>query len=134
MGLDVLGQVVGAHELLGALGALEALLARVRPAVSLELVRAGEPLAAEYPVADEGTLSVVPPEVGPEVRRLAVHLVAAGEVADVLLLSGLAVGVSGKSIKKDNVLEFNNKTQSNKSLFERPAAPDLRFDVFLNFC
>lgn len=39
----VLGQMVRAHEALAALGTLEALLARVRAAVALQLVRAGEP-------------------------------------------------------------------------------------------
>lgn len=44
LGVDahVLGQVVGAHEALAALGALEALLARVRAPVPLQLVRARE--------------------------------------------------------------------------------------------
>ena len=74
--LDVLGEVVGAHELLVALRALEALLARVRPPVPLQLVGAREPLAAEEPAADEGALPAVPPQVRPQVRRLAVDLVA----------------------------------------------------------
>ena len=93
MRLDVLGEVVGAHELLVALGALEALLARVRPAVPLQLVGAREPLAAEEPAADEGALAAVPAKVRPQVRRLAVDLVAAVHVADVLLLARLPVGV-----------------------------------------
>ena len=93
--LDVLGEVVGAHELLVALRALEALLARVRPPVPLQLVGAREPLAAEEPAADEGALPAVPPQVRPQVRRLAVDLVAVGDVADVLLLPRLAVGVLG---------------------------------------
>ena len=75
MRLDVLGEVVGAHELLVALRALEALLARVGPPVPLQLVGAREPLAAEEPAADEGPLPAVPPQVRPQVRRLAVHLV-----------------------------------------------------------
>ena len=91
--LDVLGEVVGAHELLVALGALEALLAGVRPAVPLQLVGAREPLAAEEPAADEGALAAVPAQVRPQVRRLAVDLVAAVHVADVLLLARLPVGV-----------------------------------------
>ena len=76
--------MVGAHELLVALRALEALLARVRPPVPLQLVGAREPLAAEEPAADEGPLPAVPPQVRPQVRRLAVHLVAVVHVADVL--------------------------------------------------
>ena len=93
MCLDVLREVVGAHELLVALRALEALLARVRAPVPLELVGAGEALAAEEPAADEGALAAVPPQVRAQVRRLAVHLVAVGDVADVLLLPRLAVRV-----------------------------------------
>ena len=91
--LDVLGEVVGAHELLVALGALEALLPRVRPAVPLQLVGAREALPAEEPAADEGALAAVPAQVRPQVRRLAVHLVAAVHVADVLLLARLPVRV-----------------------------------------
>ena len=45
--LDVLGEVVAAHEALAALGTGEALLARVSPQVPLQLVRAREALAAE---------------------------------------------------------------------------------------
>lgn len=57
------------------------------PEVSLQLVTPGEPLAAEQPVADEGPLARVPPQVRLEVRRLAVDLAAAGDVTavDVLL-------------------------------------------------
>ena len=93
MGLDVLREVIRAHELLVALRALEALLAGVRPAVPLQLVGAREPLAAEEPAADEGALAAVPAKVRPQVRRLAVDLVAAVHVADVLLLARLPVGV-----------------------------------------
>ena len=46
--LDVLGEMVGAHELLVALRALEALLARVRPPVPLQLVGAREPERGDY--------------------------------------------------------------------------------------
>lgn len=56
------------------------------PPVSLQLVAPGEPLPTEHPVADEGSLSAVPAQVGSEVRRLAVNLAAAGNVAYVLLL------------------------------------------------
>lgn len=59
--LDVFGQVIRAHEPLVADGAGEALLPCVRSQMSLELVRAGEPLAAEEPVAYKGPLSRVPP-------------------------------------------------------------------------
>lgn len=56
------------------------------PPVSLQLVAPGEPLPAEHPVADEGSLSTVPAQVSSEVRRLPVNLPAAGDVADMLLL------------------------------------------------
>lgn len=61
-------------------------LTRVCPPVSLKLVAPGEPLAAVHPVANEGPLSAVPAQVSSQVRRLAVDLPAAGDVADVLLL------------------------------------------------
>lgn len=84
--LDVLGQVVRAHELLGALRALEPLFPGVGAPVALQLVRPRELLAAERPAADERPLARVPPQVGPQVRRLAVHLAAARDMADVLAL------------------------------------------------
>lgn len=61
-------------------------LTRVCPPVSLELVAPGESLPAEHPVADEGSLSTVPAEVGSQVRRLSVHLATASDVAYMLLL------------------------------------------------
>lgn len=87
MGLDVLAEVVGAHEALVADGAGEAFLARVSAQMPLQLVGPGEPPAAEEPVADERPLACMPPQVRLEVRRLAVHLPAARDVArvDVLL-------------------------------------------------
>ncbi len=57
----------------------------MRPLVPLQLVRPREPLAAEDPVADEGPLAAVPPQVRPQVRRLAVQLAAARNVANVQL-------------------------------------------------
>ena len=56
------------------------------PAVSLQLVAPGEPLATEDPVADEGPLPGVPAQVSPQVGGLAVDLPTALHVADVLLL------------------------------------------------
>lgn len=50
---NVLGQVIAAHELFAAFGALEPLLAGVRAPVPLQLVRAGETFAALRPRADE---------------------------------------------------------------------------------
>lgn len=57
----------------------------MRALVPLQLVGAGETLAAEQPGADEGSLPGVPPQVSPQVRGFAVHLPAARDVADVLL-------------------------------------------------
>lgn len=53
----VLGQVVAAGEALGAEGAGEALLPRVRPVVAGQLVRARELLVAARPVASKGALT-----------------------------------------------------------------------------
>lgn len=79
----VFAQVVGAHEAFVANRALEALLARVRAQVPLELVRAREALPAEEPVADEGPLPGVPAQVSLQVRRLAVHFTATRDVTAV---------------------------------------------------
>lgn len=57
----------------------------MRALVPLQLIGAGEALPAEHPSADEGPLPRVPPQVGPQVGGLAVHLPAARDVADVLL-------------------------------------------------
>jgi len=83
VGLDVLRQVVRPHEPLVADGARESLFAGVRSKVSLQLVGPGEAFSAEEPVADEGPLPGVPPQVSLQVRRLAVHLAAAGDVTAV---------------------------------------------------
>lgn len=102
---DVLGQVVTPHEPLAAVRAHEALLPSVSPQVSLQLVRPGEALATEEPVADKRPLARVPAQVRLQVRRFPVNFPAAGDVADVLLLlarlvagrGGLAVGTPAAS-------------------------------------
>lgn len=81
--LDVLAQVVAPHEALVTDRAGEALLPRVGAQVPLQLVGAGEPFAAEEPVADEGPFPGVPAQVGLEVRGLAVDFAAAWDVAAV---------------------------------------------------
>jgi len=63
VGLDVLAEVVGAHEALVADAADEPLLAGVSSDVPLQLVGTREPLAAEQPVAQERTLARVPAQV-----------------------------------------------------------------------
>ena len=83
VGLDVFGEVIGAHEALVAHGAGEPLLARVGAEVALELVGSREALAAKEPIANERPLPGVPAEVGLEVTRLAVHFPAARDVAAV---------------------------------------------------
>ncbi len=109
----MLAEVVGAHELLVAVRALESLLSRVGAPVPLQLVRAREALATVEPVADEGPLAAVPPEVGAKVRRLAVHLAAAGNVADVLLLARLAVEIP----EANTVSFFLKKNFHNQDIF-----------------
>lgn len=65
-------------------GGRPAPLTRVGAFVSLELVGAGEALSTEEPLANEGPLAGVPAQVGPQVRRLPIYLVAARYVAHVL--------------------------------------------------
>ena len=79
--LRVLRKVVRPHEPFIAERTSEPLLACVGPKVPLQLVGPGEALAAEKPVADEGSLASVPPEVRLQVARLAVHLAAPRDVA-----------------------------------------------------
>jgi len=83
VGLDVLAEVVGAHEPLGADRADEPFLARVSPDVSLQLVGPREAFAAEQPVAEERAFAGVPAQVRLEVRRFVVDLAAAGQMAAV---------------------------------------------------
>ena len=83
--LGVFGKVIGAHEALAAVGTREALLARVRAQVPLQLVGTREALAAKEPLTAEGPFAGVPSQVSLQVRRLAVHLTAARHVAQVLL-------------------------------------------------
>jgi len=83
MGLDVLAEMIGAHEALRADRADEPFLAGVGPNVPLQLVAAREPLAAEQPVAEERPLAGVPAQVRLEMRRLVVDLAAAWQVAAV---------------------------------------------------
>lgn len=62
----VLGQVVTAGEALGAQRAGEALLARVRPVVAGQLVRARELLVATWPVAGKRAFTCGSSEVPPK--------------------------------------------------------------------
>ena len=80
---DVFTEVIAAHKSLVADRTGEPLLAGVRPQVALQFVGAGEPLAAEEPVADERSLAGVPSEVRLQVRGLVVDLAAAGNVTAV---------------------------------------------------
>lgn len=85
--LHVFGKVVGPHEPLVTDGTSEPLLSCMSPQMSLQFVRASEPLTAEQPVTYKGPLARVPPQMRLQMRRLAVHLPAARDVAavDVLL-------------------------------------------------
>lgn len=76
-------EMVAAHETLVADGAGEALLSGVGAEVPLELIGAGEPLTAEEPIANEGSLPRVPAQVSLQMRRLAVYFAAAGDMAAV---------------------------------------------------
>lgn len=60
----------------------------MRSQVALKLVGTSEALAAEEPLAAERPLAGMPAKVGLQVARLAVHLSAAGNMAQVLLLLG----------------------------------------------
>lgn len=83
VGLDMFGQVVGSHEPFVADGTGEPLLSGVCPEVSLEFVRAREAFSAEQPVADEGPLTGVPPQVGLQVGGFSVDFPTPGYVAAV---------------------------------------------------
>lgn len=61
----------------------------MRPGVPLQLVAACEALPAENPVADEGSLAGVQPDVSSEQRCFPERLFTARDVADVLPLSHL---------------------------------------------
>ena len=63
VGFCVLGKVVRPHESFVTERTGKALLSCVGPEVALQLIRPGEPFAAEKPVADEGSLASVPAKV-----------------------------------------------------------------------
>lgn len=79
--LDVLGEVIGAHEPPLADRADELLLAGVGALVAGEFVGSGEPAAAVRPLADEGPLAGVDPLVGFEVAGFEVVLATVGVFA-----------------------------------------------------
>lgn len=91
----MLHQVVAAHEALLTERAAKLLLPRVGTVMAGQLIRSGKLLAAFRPCAWERPFSCVRPHVRLEVRRLAVHLVAALEVAVVLLGGSAGEGRSG---------------------------------------
>jgi len=93
---DVFRQVVTPHEPLAAVRANKALLPSVSPQVSLQLIRPGETLATEQPVAHERPLPRVPPQVRFEVRSFPVNFPAAGYVTYVLLLLPRLVAGRGR--------------------------------------
>ncbi len=123
---DVLGKVVRAHELLVTVWALEALLPCVSAPVPLQLIGACKALPAVEPVADKGALARVPSQVSAQVRCLAVHLAAAGDVANVLLLAGLAAGVP-VSVEVKLLHAFRAGKMLNMSYFDLDLSPSLQF-------
>lgn len=86
MCLHMFAEVVTPHEDPAAHGAGELLGACVGLEVSLELIRPGEALAAEKPVADKGAVPTVPPQVGLQVGRLGISLATSRNVAVVKVL------------------------------------------------
>lgn len=99
MSLNMLGQMIGPHEPFITHRTCESFLTRVRAQVPLQLIGPRESLAAEQPVADEGPLARVPPQMRLQMRGLAVDLPAAGYVAavDVLLAEVHAGGAEALS-------------------------------------
>ncbi len=65
--LQVLAEMIAAHEALAAYGTREALLPCMSTQMTLQLVGAREALAAEEPVAEEGPFARVPAEVSAQV-------------------------------------------------------------------
>jgi hypothetical protein len=74
--LDVLGQVVAAHEAFVAHWTRKTLLPRMRPQVALKFVAAREPLPAEQPVAHERSFTGMPPETLQELIQLSRNMFA----------------------------------------------------------
>lgn len=97
---DVFCQVVTPHEPFAAVRANKALLPCVSPQVSLQLIRPGETLATEQPVAHKRPLPRVPPQVRFEVRSFPINFPATRYVANVLLLlPGLVAGRGGLAVR-----------------------------------
>lgn len=87
MRFNMLGQMIRSHELLGALRALEPLLAGVGPPMPLELVGPSEFLTAKYPTTDKRPFPGVPSQVSAQMAGFTVDLVAARYMAYVLPFS-----------------------------------------------
>lgn len=97
---DMFCQVVTPHEPLAAVRANKALLPSVSPQVSLQLIRPGETLATEQPVAHKRPLSRVPPQVRFEVRSFPINFPATRYVTNVLfLLPRLVAGRGGLAVR-----------------------------------
>lgn len=96
MRLDVLGEMVAAHESFAAFRASEPLFSGVSAEMALKLVGSRKGFAAKEPVADEGPLARVPSKMSLQVGCFAVDLAASGNVANVLLL--FRSGLSGSRV------------------------------------
>ena len=83
MRLNVLAQVVGAHEGLVADLAGELLLAGMDPIVPVELVRASELFTAEWEATGERFLASMPSQVSFQVRSFAILFATACVMTDV---------------------------------------------------
>ena len=122
MSLDVLVEVVAAHEPLSALHTHEPLLTGVRPD---KFVGASETLPAIEPVADERPFPRVPTDVCPEVGGLAVPLRTVGVVTDVFFLPRRAIRVGGLGVSPTGTVRAGAGNSTQGSLLLRNGLKEL---------
>ncbi|KFD55067.1 hypothetical protein M513_03985 [Trichuris suis] len=79
----MLAQMVGAHKPFAALSAGEALVTRMGPQVSLQLVASCKSFAAKKPVANKRLLTGMPTEMSLQMGCFAVGFAATGYATDV---------------------------------------------------
>lgn len=103
MRAHVLGQVIIAHENAGAQSTAELLGPSVCLQVALQFIGAGEALAAEEPVADEGAVSTVPAQVGFQMRGLGVCFATAWDVTVVHVLPSAIVSTLAQLLSMNTV-------------------------------
>lgn len=78
----------------------------MRPGVPLQLVAACETFPAENPVADEGPLAGVQPDVSSEQRRFPERFLTAGDVADVLPFPNLPGSAERRETSSESGSKF----------------------------